>query len=153
MRVGDVALDLAQGRPVQVVDVYEGDAEAWSEENNYELTENYGNARLDADPTDAVYDCVYVGSIKNEPSKSYAFPESRLARVEVDAVDAEMRRPAERVEVDVLAALLTEAHQGDWTKDPETLAAFFADAGFPADIIKEARELTDAQVAADGGVE
>lgn len=103
IQVGDVVLDLAQGRPMQVVEDHEMTADEWSEENGYDLVGNYGNSRLGAEDSDRVYECVYVGSIKNEPSNTYAFPESRLARIEVEEADGG-ERIYHRIAVEVLEA-------------------------------------------------
>jgi len=54
IQVGDVCLDLTQGRPVHVVEDLQQTAAEWSEANNYELCENYGNDRLEGPPVDRV---------------------------------------------------------------------------------------------------
>lgn len=113
LQVGDVALDLAQGRPVHVVSETGLTAAEWSELNDYELCENYGNERLDATPEDRVFDVVYCSSAKSEPSKTYAMPESRLLRVETERAD-DGRPVAERVRAALLADLFAEAqHVGN----------------------------------------
>lgn len=81
---GDVCIDLTSGRTLHVMSKAADRADEWSRENNYELCENYGNERLGAQPSDTVWTCVYANSIQSEPSKDYAFPESRLARVETE---------------------------------------------------------------------
>jgi hypothetical protein len=87
IRPGDICLDLAQGRPVHVLEDTGLTAAEWSEQNDYDLLENYANERFDATEHDRVYDVVYCSSAKSEPSKSYAFPESRLLRSETEAAD------------------------------------------------------------------
>lgn len=129
LQVGDVALDLAQGRPVHVLEDTGLTAAEWSELNEYELCENYGNARLDAAPEDSVFEVVYCSSIKSEPSKTYAMPESRLVRVETEAADGG-RPVAERVREALLTDLLAEAYQtgnGDLTAALEAVASAVVD--------------------------
>lgn len=120
IHVGDVALDLAQGRPVHVVEDCGQTAAEWSEQNNYELTENYGNGRLGATDDDAVYEVVYCSNAKSEPSKTYAMPESRLLRIETEAADGG-RPAADRVAVDVLEQLFDLAMNLDenWAVEPD----------------------------------
>lgn len=118
LQVGDVALDLAQGRPVHILEDTGLDAAEWSELNDYDLVENYGNSRLNATADDRVYRCVYCSSLKSEPSKDYSFPESRLCRVETEAAD-DGPPVAQRVRERLLADLLAEAHHvgnGDLTQ-------------------------------------
>jgi len=124
LQVSDVALDLTKGRPVHVVERYDGDAADWSEANNYELTENYGNSRLGASETDAVFEVVYCSSAKSEPTKTYAMPEARLLRVETEAADG--GRPVrERIEIELLADVLSaillganhQTEEYDWVVD------------------------------------
>lgn len=113
IQVGDVCLDLTQGRPVHVLADTGLSAEEWSEANDYELCENYGNSRLDATPEDRVFDVVYCSSVKSEPSKDYAMPESRLVRVETEAAD-DGEPVAQRVREALLSDLFDEArHLGN----------------------------------------
>ena len=107
--IGDVCLDLAQGRPVQVVGGGELTAEAWTEQEGYDLVDNYGNDRLGADPDDIVWDCVYCNSLSSRPSKTYAFPSSRLARVEVEAPAEVDHRIQTAIRVEVLTGLYLAA--------------------------------------------
>lgn len=111
IQLGDVCLDLVQGRPVQVIGVHDGDAADWSDRNNYDLCENYGNSRLGAAPSDAVFDCVYCSSAKSEPSKDYAFPESRLLRIEHESAAGE--RLQTRLIRQALADLFAAANDDD----------------------------------------
>jgi hypothetical protein len=115
IQIGDIALDLCQGRPVHVVDDTGQTAAEWSDANDYDLTGNYGNNRLDAAATDRVFDVVYCSSAKSEPSKTYAFPESRLLRIETERATEEGLPVRERVEVELLedlfAALIREGNQ------------------------------------------
>lgn len=56
IRVGDVALDLTQGRPVHIVEDTEQTVAEWSGDNDYDLEANYGNSRLGTGPNERVYD-------------------------------------------------------------------------------------------------
>jgi len=129
IQVGDVALDLAQGRPVHVLADTGLTAAEWSELEGYDLCGNYGNSRLDAGPDDRVFDVVYCSNIKSEPSKTYAMPESRLARVETEAAD-DGQPVADRVREALLADLVAEAYHtgnGDLTAALEAVAAAVVD--------------------------
>jgi hypothetical protein len=129
LQVGDVALDLAQGRPTHVVADTGLTAAEWSEANDYDLVDNYGNSRFDAAPDDRVYDVVYCSSLKSEPSKTYAFPESRLGRVETEAADGG-EPVADRVRAGLLADLFAEAHHignGDLTDALTAVASAVVD--------------------------
>ena len=141
IRVGDVCLDLSQGRPVQVVEALTQNAAEWSNNNGYDLLSNYANERLEAEPSDAVFECVYVGSIQSEPSKTYAFPTSRLVRIEVEAGD-EGRRVDERIAVDVLESLFDAALRSGSDETKSTLRNLAQDA-FGRDMTSEARELAE----------
>lgn len=134
IQLGDVVLDLAQGRPMLVTDTYDYDAAEWSERNNYDLCGNYGNARLGASPTDAIFECVYVGSIRSEPSKSYDFPEARLARIEHEsAVD-------ERVQTRLTRQILADLFEATNMDDVDTLGGI-ATAAFGEELARDALEL------------
>jgi len=121
IRIGDVALDLTQGHPVHVIDDTEQTVAEWSDANDYNLTENYGNSRLDTTADDRVYDVVYCSSAKSEPSKTYAMPASRLLRIETEAADGG-RPVAERVVLDVLEQLFDLAMNldEDWAVEPDS---------------------------------
>jgi hypothetical protein len=140
IQVGDVCLDLAQGRPVHVLAETGLDVETWSDRNGYDLLENYGNGRLQTQPDDAVFDLVYCSGAKSEPSKTYAFPESRLLRVETEKAD-DGRQVYDRAVVDVLDALF-QAFDDRGIK--ETLE-FAAVDRFDDDLVDEAKELADVE--------
>lgn len=144
IQVGDVCLDLAQGRPVHVVEDTQMTAAEWSGNNGYDLEANYGNSRLGAGPNDRVFEVVYCSNLKSEPSKTYAFPESRLARVETESADDGM--PVyDRVAVDVLKTLLVET-DGWQPEDLETPRQMFdrvATEAFGEDVLSLASELAD----------
>jgi hypothetical protein len=156
IQVGDVVLDLAQGCAMHVLEEYDGTAAEWSAANGYELTENYGNDRLGASDGDAVFECVYCNAINSEPSKTYAFPESRLARVETEAAD-DGRPVAQRVMVELLAHIRKEMlwrHDDDDILDKglKTFSAAGLSAarhvGMSEDAIGEATELSQVELKA-----
>lgn len=142
LQVGDVALDMAQGRPVHVVADTGQTAREWSDANGYDLLENYGNGRLGVGPEDRVFDVVYCSDASSEPSKTYAFPESRLLRVETEAAD-DGRPVADRVRVEVLEALFDAAY---WSGSDRTLSILegLAQDAVGMELTTEARELAEA---------
>jgi len=107
-RIGDPVIDLAQGRPMVVVDAPEQDVAGWSEANNYNLLENYANSRFDPKRSEPVVECVYVGNIRNEPSRSYTFPVSRCKLIEVHHAD-DGRRLADRIAAELVDDILEAA--------------------------------------------
>jgi hypothetical protein len=119
IQIGDVCLDLTQGRPVHVIEDTGLTAAEWSEQESYKLTENYGNGRLGATDEDSVFEVVYCSSAKSQPSKTYAMPESRLLRIETEAAD-DGRQVYDRVVRDVLEALfdLAMTLDEDWAVEP-----------------------------------
>lgn len=126
--VGDPVLDLAQGRPMIILDIPDHDLQSWSEANGYQLQDNYGNSRFSVEPTQDVVTCAYVGGqIKNEPSRTYSFPVARIRLIESHRAD-HGRPVAERVVAEVLGDLFVEALRSDDT-DPEALAELAANAG------------------------
>ena len=151
IRVGDVCLDLSQGRPVQVVEALSQNAAEWSNNNGYDLLGNYANDRLEAEPEDAVFECVYVGSIQSEPSKTYAFPNSRLVRIEVEAGD-DGKRVDERIAVDVLESLFDAALRSGSDETKSVLRNLAQDA-FGRDMTSEARELAEVNLKMEREVE
>ncbi|WP_049987122.1 hypothetical protein [Halobellus rufus] len=153
IRVGDVALDVTQGSPVHVLEDTGQTAAEWSDANDYELCENYGNSRCGAEPEDRVYDVVYCSSGRSEPSKTYAMPESRLLRIETEAAD-DGRPVADRVAVGVLEQLFDAAYRSGSDRTLSILEALVQDA-VGKDLTTEARELADVghTIAADGEVD
>lgn len=148
IQTGDVCLDLAQGRACHVIDVHEGDAADWSEENNYEITENYANERLGATDDDRVYEVVYCNSAKSEPSKSYGMPESRLLRVETEAAD-DGRPVADRIRAEVLedvfGAMMDTGH------DTEVVAGILEET-IDQGVVRESQGVAEAaRISTDGG--
>jgi len=143
IQVGDVCLDLAQGRPVHIVEDLQQTAAEWSDANNYKLCENYGNDRLGATDDDAVYEVVYCSNAKSEPSKTYAMPESRLLRVETEAADGG-RPVADRAARNVLESLFAAAHHDD-APDTDALKTLAYSAGIEMALVDEAAELADVE--------
>lgn len=141
---GDPVVDLAQGRPMLVVAVPEQTVDEWSEQNNYDLTGNYANSKFDPDPEEGVVETVYLGDIRSEPSKTYTFPVSRVALIDVHHAD-DGRRIYERVARDVLERLFgeiiepNEKHEADWVGER------LEQAGVDPDLVAEARELADVE--------
>lgn len=146
--VGDVALDLAQGRPVHVIEATGQTAAEWSDANDYELTENYGNGRLGASDDDRVFEVVYCSNAKSEPSKTYAMPESRLLRIETEAAD-DGRPVYQRAVRDTLEALFGQ-YIGE---DGESTFTTAATECFGVEIVDEAKELADVEQRIGGGDE
>jgi len=149
IRVGDVAIDVTQGTPVHVLEDTELTAAEWSEANDYELCENYGNSRVGASPDDRVFDVVYCSRAKSEPSRTYAFPESRLLRIETEAAD-DGRPVADRAVLNVLEQLFDLAMNLDseWAVEPndfeDALAKLVKNHSEQlAEVGIEARELAD----------
>lgn len=149
IKSGDVALNLAQGRPVHVLEDTGQTAFDWSNENGYNLLENYGNERCGTTADDRVFDVVYCSDASGEPSKTYAFPESRLLRIETEAAD-DGRQVYDRIVVDVLEQLFQRAGRDD-EGAMNVLEQYATDVGIDADAVSEARELAEA--AQFGGAE
>ncbi|WP_435552737.1 hypothetical protein [Natrinema sp. CGMCC1.2065] len=142
IKPGDVALDRTQGRPVHVLEDTGQTVLQWTNENGYDLLDNYGNGRCGATAEDRVFEVVYCSSIQSEPSKIYAMPESRLDRVETEKADGG-RQVYDRIVVDVLDQLFQRAGRDD-EQAVAVLEAYATDAGVDADVVDEARELAEA---------
>ena len=107
--IGDPVMDAAQGRPMIVLDAPDETVAEWSDANNYDLTDNYANAKFGCHEDEAVVECVYVSDVRSEPSKTYTFPASRVRLIDVHHADGG-RRVYERVVRGFLAALFVAAH-------------------------------------------
>jgi len=140
--IGDVALDLAQGRPVHIIADTGQTADDWSEQHNYDLVDNYGNSRFGATADDRIYDVVYCSSAKSEPSKSYAMPESRLLRIETEAAD-DGPPVIERIQRDLLADIMGLYYGADDADRIDSLAQRARVAGMSDDMVEQAQELAD----------
>lgn len=146
---GDVCLDLAQGNPVQVIDHAADTVREWGESNNYNLLETYGNRRLGATEDDTVWTCVYVGSLRSEPSNSYYFPTSRLARIEVESAHDERERVQRVIQLDLLADLFDVTFRGEIDKS-HPLCDLVRKA-FDDELVRDAEEISEARWLEDDG--
>lgn len=150
--IGDPVVDLAQARPMVVLDAPEQSVAEWSGDNGYDLTENYANAKLGVAPDECVVRCAYLSDLRSEPSKDYTFPESRVALLDAHHAD-DGRRIYDRVAVDVL----TRVFLGAWyirngLNADDTVEAAAEEAGFEG-LLSEARELADVELRFDGDSE
>lgn len=114
----------------------------WSEENQYQLTENYANSKLGTKESEYAVRCVYVSDIRSEPSKDYTFGESRVALIDAHHADGG-RRMADRVRADVLADVFQTLRAEDMNTAVDLLAATLVADGYDADLTDEALELAD----------
>jgi len=147
--IGDPVIDLAQGRPMVVVDAPEQDVAGWSEANNYNLLENYANSRFDPKKSEPVVECVYVGDIRNEPSRSYTFPVSRCKLIEVHHAD-DGRRLADRIAAELVEDVLEAAAAVDGPPAVGRVAAVLQQAAPEVgDRISEVSESLQARQGAD----
>jgi hypothetical protein len=138
-QVGDPVVDLAQGRPMIVLEAPETTVEEWSNSNGYELADNYANTKLDTYPSMPVVRCVYLSDIRSEPSKDYTFPTSRVALIDAHHAD-DGRRIHDRVQRDVLEQLFDAAYRSGGDQTVSVLEALAQDA-VGKDLTAEAREL------------
>lgn len=138
LRIGDPVTDLANGRSMVIVNKADERADDWSERNNYDLLDNYGNERLGAQADDSVWTCVYVSSMQSEPSKTYDFPESRLGRPAYERADGD-GRIYDRVARDVLERLFTVAG----SEQRQTINRLASEAGIKTETVDTARELAE----------
>lgn len=141
-RLGDPVMDAAQGRAMIVLDAPEQTVAEWSDANNYELTDNYANAKFDADPEEYVVECVYVSDVRSEPSKTYTFPASRLRLIDAHHAD-DGPRVADRVLEEVSEALFTAAIQSA-AVHPLDLQTLFVEAGLPVDPVRRGEDVAKA---------
>jgi hypothetical protein len=141
--VGDPVVDLAQGRPMLILEAPETTVEEWSTSNNYELTENYANAKLDTTPSMPVVRCVYLSDIRSEPSKDYTFPTARVALIDAHHAD-DGRRIHDRVKLDVLEQLFDAAYRSGSDRTLSVLEGL-AENVFGKDVTTEARELASVE--------
>ena len=75
---GDVAIDLSQGTPLQVVSQSAKTVDEHRHTRDDQSAEMFG-----ADPDDPVYNCVFLPTPDDQitpPKRTYAYPESRLLR-------------------------------------------------------------------------
>jgi hypothetical protein len=92
IKPGDVVRDLAQGALMQVVEE-RGTVASVREEEEFDLATYKSHPLFRVEDRDSVYSCVYLqDSLKSLPSKSYDYPESRLARVPVEEANDDLER-------------------------------------------------------------
>lgn len=141
-KIADPVVDLAQGRPMVVLEAPNQTVSEWTEENSYDLKSNYANDKLDTDSDDYVVRCVYVSDIRSEPSKDYTFPASRLRLIDVHHAD-DGRRVYDRVAVDLLEAMFAHALGRNEDLEAAWLQELAVAVGVDADAVDEAWELAD----------
>ena len=148
-RIGDPVIDLAQGRPMVVVDAPQQDVGDWSEANDYDLTDNYANSRFGPKLSEPVVECVYVGDIRSEPSKTYTVPVSRCKLIEVHHAD-DGRRVADRIVATLVEDILEAAAAVDGGPAVGRVAAVLQQAAPEVgDRISEVSESLQARQGAD----
>jgi len=140
---GDPVLDLTQARPMIVVDAPNQTVDEWSESNGYDLADNYGNGKFDAQPDEAVVECVFLSNVRNEPSKTYTFPVSRVVLIDAHHAD-DGRRIGDRVVVDLLESLFGAALDYEHTPTVADVSALVAEAGVGDELQSVASELAKA---------
>jgi len=142
--VGDPVVDLAQGRPMVVLDAPDLTVSEWSDINDYDLQGNYANSKFDPADDEGVVECVYVSDVRSEPSKTYTFPVSRVALIDAHHAD-DGRRIYERAVRGVLAAMFAVAPHVTERDSIEGLHAIAENAVADRDLVDEARELADVE--------
>lgn len=158
IQLGDPVIDMANGRAMVVLERVADRADTWSDRNDYDLCGNYGNDRCGAQADDVVFECAYVASLQSEPSKTYAFPESRLGRPAYERASDAYGRVYDLVLQDVLEELFALAANLDenWAVEPDNfedaLAKLTANAGGLDDAtVDEARELAEVDAVIGSG--
>lgn len=141
-RIGDPVVDLAQGRPMVVLDAPAETVAEWSEANGYDLLSNYANGKFDPEPDEPVVECVYVSDVRSEPSKTYTFPSSRVALIDAHHAD-DGRRLADRVAVRVLERVFDSMHRFEQVSDDQIDAVARHIAEVDRDVVDEAQELAE----------
>lgn len=141
-KIGDPVVDLAQGRPMVVLEAPDETVQEWSDANNYDLTDNYANGKLGARPDGHVVRCAYVSDIRSEPSKDYTFPASRVALIDAHHADTG-RRLFDRVAVEVLASVFDSMRRYESFEDHDRDAVARHIGIVTQDVVDEARELAD----------
>ncbi|MFW6152999.1 MAG: hypothetical protein ACOC42_01430 [Halobacteriota archaeon] len=104
LKVGDPVMDAAQGRPMVVLETPGETVETWSQANNYDLTDNYGNSKFGVDPDEPVVVSRYVSDVSSDPGKTYTFPRSRLRLIDVHHAD-DGWRIYDRIAFDILESM------------------------------------------------
>ncbi|SEO72973.1 hypothetical protein SAMN05216388_1017128 [Halorientalis persicus] len=83
---GDVAVDLVTRQTVYIARAVAGSLPEYYAEEEFDLYNYKMHPYLPVSLDDTVYECVYVGGVKDlhNFSGTYSFPEGRLARVPVE---------------------------------------------------------------------
>lgn len=144
IQIGDPVMDAAQGRPMVVVDTPDQTVREWSEQNDYDLMGNYANSKFDPTATEPAVECVYIGDVRSEPSKTYTFPASRLVLIDVHHADDE-GRIYDRVARDVLERLFAVAAGTDMASSTAEIFDVATHAGLDEDLVDEAQELAEVE--------
>lgn len=154
LRRGSTVIDRKQNVPMRVVGQ---DRRTAVEHPNIDVNDPMLR-QLGVEPEDAVYECVFLPTGEDSlstPSKPYAYPEGRLARVPVEAaISEDARRVHTQIVLDVLAALLEvrwKATPNDIDPSiplPEAVAEAIIGADIDAEVptevlLEEAQELAD----------
>lgn len=146
IKVGDVAIDLVKRGKVQIVGRVAKTVTEHRRRVDYDIAEYKANALLDVQDDQPVYSGVYL---PDEPSTSfsgtYDFPASRLARVPVEEANEDLRRFQRDLVGDVLEALFRTAESDDMATTADAFYDVASHAGFPEDLVDEARELADVE--------
>ena len=150
--IGDPVVDLAQGRPMIVLDAPDLTVAEWSDIENYDLQGNYANSKFDPADDEPVVECVYVSDVRSEPSKSYTFPVSRVALIDAHHAD-DGRRVYERAVRGVLAAMFGVARSFEDAPEVDALAGAARHATGDTDLVDEALELADVEQRIRGAVD
>lgn len=146
IKVGDVAIDLVKRGKVQVVGRTAETVADHRRRVDYDIAEHRSNVLFDVQDDEPVWECVYL---PDDPTtsfkKSYYLPDSRLARVPVENVDERLRRFQRNLVVDVLEALFQTAERDDMASTADAFYDVASHAGFPDDLVDEARELAEVE--------
>jgi hypothetical protein len=157
-RVGEIVVDLAQGVPLQVVEV----AHRSAGEHPQVTVDEETRALWGVTEDERVYDCVFLPTEEDRvdaPSNTYAYPAGRLARVPVEqAVDGDARRIPTQIVIEFLADVLADCRRADQFDVAETLLDAVGESSAPSELsvsadvlVGEVDELADAKVGPGGG--
>lgn len=153
LKVGDVAIDLVKRGKLQVVGKAADSVAEYTDREDFDLAGYKSHPLLNVSDDEPVYTCVYL---PDEPTVSlsgtYDFPESRLARVPVEAANQDLQRLQTEIVVNVLATMYDEAFQRDANYEDGGVTTSFEDAldqcwppGLPEDVRSQAKELAEAR--------
>lgn len=153
IRPGDVVLDRARNVPLQVVDV---DHRTAQEHRHIDVGDPL-HWEWGVTPEDRVFECVFLPTggadeTVSTPSKTYAYPASRLLRYPVEAgLGDDARRVHTQILVEFLAAMLRGCADADATetdrhvRQAAIVADQFVDTEVPTEVlIEEAADLANA---------